>query len=392
MRRADKPAFPGILRGLAAGLLFCFCQPAAAAPARVVGVQIAVTPATYRDRKSFEARMEEAVAAAAAQSGRKPGEHLVLVLPEHLGSFLSFMDEIGPLYSAPTRPVVTSLQILGSPGFMLYHLKASAKGRNPAIFSTYYAFSNLLRYKAEAMWKVYTEVFSGLAKRHRAIIVAGSISVPRPEDLGKMLAPVYGTAAVFGPDGALLGVARKVHPVLEETMFLTSSPVEDLKPIQTPAGRIGVLICSDSWFEDTYRSLKDAELLAIPSIGEGGHDVFPKGLKGFKDNQLDVAEATDPALPTVMQQLLTNGAPGRILLTRAAAAVQPLLTGRMWDLETGGPGLVVRAGKKVSVELVPSVKGKDTFPNYRWRPGAAKARPRPPAAPARAAAPAPASL
>lgn len=352
--------------GLAA-LLACRPAAAQAAPARVVGIQVAVSPSVYRSRESFARRMEEAVAAAAAQSGRKKGEHLVLILPEHLGSFLSFLGEIGPIYSAPSRPVVTSLQILGSPAFMAYHLKSCLQARNPRVFSTYFAFSNLLRFKAEEMWKVYTEVFSELAKKHSAIVVAGSISVPRPEDLGKPLAPIYGTTAIFGPDGSILGIARKVHPVLEETMFLTPSPVEDLKPIQTPAGRIGVLICSDSWFADTYRSLRDSDLLAIPSIGEGGHEVFPKGLRGFKDGQLDLADSASADLPSVLQLLLRNGAPGRIGLTRAGAAVQPLLTGSMWDLETGGPGLNVRrAGKKILVEMVPSVKGRDTFLNYLW--------------------------
>lgn len=350
---------------LPAALLLA-AAPAAAAPGvRVVGVQMAVSPSVYRDRGTFERRLEEAVSEAVRQSGRRPGEELLIILPEHLGTFLTFSGEAWPIYKAPTRPVVTVLQILTNPRFMLYHLRSALKAGNPRLFSTYFTFSNFLRYKAPGLWRTYTEVFSALARRHRVTLVAGSICVPRPEDIGRPLAPIYGTSAVFGPDGELAGIARKVHPVLEETMFLTPSPVEDLKPIRTRAGRIGVLICSDSWYGDTYRSLRDSDLLAIPSIGEGGHEVFPKGLRGIKDNQLDVAE-TGTGLPSVMEQLLKNGAPGRIRATRAAAAVQPLLTGRMWDLETGGPGLVVRAGRKVLVETVPSVEGRDTFLNYLW--------------------------
>jgi hypothetical protein len=381
MRKPRATKLLAAARGLAAAwLLLCVQSWALAAPARVVGIQIAVSPSVYRDRAAFERRLEEAVSAAVAQSGRKKGEQLVLVLPEHLGTFLSFLDEMGPIYSAPSRPIVASLQVLGNPAFMGYHLRSAAKAREPRLLSTYFVFSNLLRYKAESMWTAYTQVFSALAKRHRAIVVAGSICVPRPEDLGKLLAPIYGTSAIFGPDGAILGITRKVHPVLEETMFLTPSPVEDLKPIETPAGRIGILICSDSWFEDTYKSLRDADLLAIPSIGEGGHEVFPKGLKGFKDNQLDLADSASDELPSVLQLLMKHGAPGRIGLTRAVAAVQPLLTGSMWDLETGGPGLTVRrAGKRVSVEMVPSVKGQDTFLNYLWRPAKKNPLPRPPA-------------
>jgi hypothetical protein len=371
MRRPFKIPLPAGAKQLLLALLLPLGlapAPALAGHVRVVGIQIAVSPSIYRNRAAFERRLEEAVAAAVEQSGRKPGEELVLVLPEHLGTFLSFLDEMGPIYSAPSRPIVASLQVLGNPGFMAYHLRSAIKAREPRILATYFVFSNLLRYKAEGMWTAYTQVFSALAKRHKVTLVAGSICVPRPEDLNRLLAPVYGTSAVFGPDGAILGIARKVHPVLEERMFLTPSPVTDLKPIKTRAGRIGVLICSDSWYADTYRSLRDSDFLAIPSIGEGGHEVFPKGLRGFKDNQLDVEDSPGANSVSVLGHLLKNGAAGRILLTRAVAAVQPLLTGRMWDLETGGPGMTVRrAGKNVSVEMVPSVAGRDTFLNFLWR-------------------------
>ena len=362
-----KQLLPGAL--LLAALLPLRPLPARAAPAqaRVVGIQIAVSPHIYRSRRVFEARLEEAVSAAVRQSGRRPGEELVLVLPEHFGTFLSFLDELGPIYSAPSRPVVAGLQVLTSPRFMAYHLKSAWKARNPGILATYFVFQNLLRYKAEGLWKTYTEVFSALARRHKAIIVAGSICVPRPEDLGRLLAPIYGTSAVFGPDGSILGIARKVHPVLEETMFLTPSPAADLKPIKTPAGLLGVLICSDSWFEDTYLSLRGAGFLAIPSISEGGHAVFSKELKGIKNNQLDVAEPQGGGPGSVMSQLLARGAAGRIFLTGASGAVQPLLSGRMWDLESGGPGILVRrTGKTVALEFVDSIEGRDTFMNFLW--------------------------
>lgn len=351
-------------------LLLAGGLPAAspAATVRVVGIQLAISPAVYRSSASFAARLEEAVSAAVRQAGRRPGDELVVILPEHTGTFLSFLDEAGPIYSAPSRPLVTGLQIITSPRFMVYHLKCAFLARNPRIFSTYFTFSNLLRYKAEGMWKNYTEISSSLARRHRVTLVAGSISVPRPEDLGRPLAPIYGTSAVFGPDGGLLGIARKVHPVLEENMFLTAAPAAELKPIRTRAGRIGVLICSDSWYEDTYRSLKDAQLLAIPSIGEGGHEVFDKGLRGFRDHQLYLSGSGDKSVPSVLEQLMKNGAPGRISLTRAVAAVQPLLSGAMWDLKTGGPGLAVkRSAGKVLVEMIPSADGRDTFLNFVWK-------------------------
>lgn len=339
-----------------------------AAMVRVVGVQLAISPSVYRSSMTYAARLDEAVGAAVAQSGRKPGEELVVILPEHVGTFLSFQDEASAIYGAPTRPLVAAFQVLTSPRFMLYHLKSCFLPGGPRFLSTYGTFSNILRYKARVMWTTYVDVASALARKYRITLVPGSTCVPRPEDLDKPLAPIYGTAAVFGPEGELLGIVRKVHPVLEENMFLTAAPAAELKPIRTRAGRIGVLICSDSWYEDTYRSLKDAQLLAIPSIGEGGHEVFDKGLRGFRDHQLYLAGSGDKSVPSVLEQLMKNGAPGRISLTRAVAAVQPLLSGAMWDLKTGGPGLAVkRSAGKVLVEMIPSADNRDTFLNFAWK-------------------------
>lgn len=76
----------------------------------------------------------------------------------------------------------------------------------------------------------------------------------------------YNTAVLIGPKG-LVGKYRKIHPW---------HPSEDLLPVEigdlgypvfdTSIGKIGILICYDTWFPEPSRisTLKGAEIIAVP--------------------------------------------------------------------------------------------------------------------------------
>lgn len=110
---------------------------------------------------------------------------------------------------------------------------------------------------------------SGLARRHRIVLVAGSI-FERASDAELP----FNTCAVFGEDGALLGSYRKIHlfdveipgavSVREsERVGAGTTPV----CVDTSVGRLGLSVCYDLRFPELYRRLVDdgAELLCVPS-------------------------------------------------------------------------------------------------------------------------------
>jgi predicted amidohydrolase len=76
---------------------------------------------------------------------------------------------------------------------------------------------------------------------------------------------IYNSAVVIGPAG-LLGVFRKVHLWDQENRFFTPGdlgfPVLDL-----PFGRLGVFICYDGWFPESYRAcaLRGADVICVPT-------------------------------------------------------------------------------------------------------------------------------
>lgn len=76
---------------------------------------------------------------------------------------------------------------------------------------------------------------------------------------------LYNAAAVIGPDG-LLGVYRKMHLWNEENRFFARGDL-GFPTFELPFGRIGVLICYDGWFPESYRmcALQDADIVCVPT-------------------------------------------------------------------------------------------------------------------------------
>ena len=58
-----------------------------------------------------------------------------------------------------------------------------------------------------------------------------------------------------------------MFPTRHELSYLNNGRGERLQVLDTPAGRLGVLIGTDSWYPDTYATLVEqgVELLAIPA-------------------------------------------------------------------------------------------------------------------------------
>lgn len=99
--------------------------------------------------------------------------------------------------------------------------------------------------------------WSEAAARHGIHIVAG---INERADAG-----LFNAAVVIGPSGHI-GTYRKVHLWNQENRFFL--PGDGGFPVfDTPLGRIGVLICYDGWFPESYRecALKHADMICVPT-------------------------------------------------------------------------------------------------------------------------------
>ena len=116
-----------------------------------------------------------------------------------------------------------------------------------------------------------TEWLGGLA-RELSIVIVGSLFERRAAGL------YHNTAVVLEADGSFAGRYRKAHipddPAYYEKFFFTPGD-DELRPIETSVGRLGVLVCWDQWYPEAARlmALAGADLLLYPTaIGRSAED------------------------------------------------------------------------------------------------------------------------
>jgi predicted amidohydrolase len=142
---------------------------------------------------------------------------------------------------------------------------------------------------------------------------------------------------------------RKAFPISIELPFTTPAPVAELPAFDTPAGRLGVLICADSWYPAAYERLRahGVELIAVPSDGvtkeawEGlwrGYDGAPA--------PADVDPA-DVGVLTEAQAWRKYALAGRISQAGARCGINVFLRGELWDLGAHGGCATVVGGAAV---------------------------------------------
>lgn len=112
----------------------------------------------------------------------------------------------------------------------------------------------------------------GRLARDLSVVIVGSLFERRAAGL------YHNTAVVLEADGTLAGRFRKAHipddPAYYEKFYFTPGD-DDLRPIGTSVGRLGVLVCWDQWYPEAARlmTLAGAELLLYPTaIGRSAED------------------------------------------------------------------------------------------------------------------------
>lgn len=93
---------------------------------------------------------------------------------------------------------------------------------------------------------------------------------------------LFNACALFDPQGEIIARYRKVHPEIES--FIT--PGRELKPFDTPLGRVGFLICSDRHTVDNFSTLgvQGVKIIFIPMYGGLDPDTLPTLRQRARDN------------------------------------------------------------------------------------------------------------
>ncbi|WP_423357309.1 carbon-nitrogen hydrolase family protein [Pseudomonas citronellolis] len=327
-------------------------QGAPSARGNLLGVQPELYAPDYQNVERL--RLKLAAYLEKARSEGLLGPRTVVVFPEHIGTWLVAAGEKPEVYQA--RHLAEAMQWMAvSNPVKLARGWLIAKGRD--------RFTDaLFRMKAVDMAHDYQTLFGGLARQFGVTLVAGSIVLPNPKVEDGVLVTgngsLYNASLVFGSDGRPLGQPqRKVFPIDDEKPFIRAGHSDNLQVLDTPAGRLGVLICADSWYPINYAVLasEKVELLAVPAFltGNGQWRQPWRGYNGARtpsDVQLKPGELSEGQ---AWQQLALGG---RLAASGAQAGIAVFLRGQLWDLGSSGPGLVVDRGGQQLAEDGPGAR------------------------------------
>jgi predicted amidohydrolase len=317
-------------------------QGAPADRGNLLGIQPELFPTDYQSPERLHRKL-----AAYLQTARDQGflnDKTVVVLPEHIGTWLMINDEKDELYQAATLKEAMNWLAASNPVAFIRAL-VSAQGDNR--FDDAY-----LRMKADRMARAYQALFGGLAKEFGITLVAGSIVLPEPSvsegELKIGSGALYNASLVFGSDGRPIGQPqRQRHPVFEQKDVLGAAPPDTSHIIDTPAGRLGVLIGSDSWYPEHYRQLNDlgAQLIAVPAFIIG-RDTWDKPWGGYKGLSTPSEVSLKPGEVSEGQAWHRLTLISQLPMSQARGGVSVFLRGQFWDSGSAGQSFISHNGQQ----------------------------------------------
>src|SRR5690554_3019050 len=288
---------------------------------QLVAVQMRLNLADYWTREAFEGKVREQMDAVAAATD--PTLPTLVVFPEDVGLMLVVQGMERRLAGIDSIATAIETAVRANTVPLLWTRLIRRTSFVPA----------LLLNKNRRMAETYFEVFSAAARDYGVYLVAGSAPLPpyRIEDgvvlwqRGPTRHRVRNTSYLFGPDGLVIGKQDKVELIeLEREAALDLEPgsLADLQVFDTPVGRIGIAICLDAFVPEVVDRLTalGAQVLVQPSANPGPWNEWQQGdwLRGSH------------------AQAAVDG--------RFAYAVNPMLTGPLWDVAFFGQSAIVGRG------------------------------------------------
>ncbi|MFI5384930.1 MAG: nitrilase-related carbon-nitrogen hydrolase [Fimbriimonadales bacterium] len=327
----------------------------------LVAIEPWMTPRDYSSERAFQYKLGSYFEAAKRKGFLR--SNTVVVLPEYLGTWLVVVDEKREVYSRGSKEeAMRDLALSNLPAAIWQAVRSSSPDR------MLYA---VLSFKSDTVAGIYDRTLSRLAQDYGVTVVGGSVVLQSPSiRAGHLVAgqgDLYNVTPVYKPTGeAYSSLVVKCFPTKDEKPFLAEGRVEDLPVFDTPAGRIGVLICADSWFPKCHAAMlqKGAQVVVSPTFGPERKvlDGIWKGYSGWP-NPPDVDG--DPGRITEREALHRYGLGGRLAASGIPAGMTSCLSGRLWDMHLDSLCIFVAEGKEQST---PEVEGATIANLWLTRP------------------------
>jgi predicted amidohydrolase len=312
----------------------------------ILGIQPFMNPSDYASEENFTAALDSYLST--AKINGLLNKNTIVVFPEYIGTWLLFAGEkFGFIKSNKIDDLVNQLITLYPKDFSKY--LAISKERDNVLAA-------IFRLKSEVIAKMYQNSFSQMAKNYSISIVAGSVILSNPSvNGGKLIiqnGPLYNISAVFNQDGNIYPyLVKKIYPVPAEIGFVTPGSLADLKVIEVPTGKLGVLVCGDSWYKDPYKKMRDegADFIVVPSyLNE--NNIWGKPWKGYPEYATEAYDKSDIGKITEGKAWGKYALEGKIHLTKATKGVNVFLKGNLWDMGAdSGYSMAIAESKLIEI-------------------------------------------
>ncbi|RHX79815.1 nitrilase-related carbon-nitrogen hydrolase [Leptospira yasudae] len=317
----------------------------------LLGVQPWMTPIDYSEEENFRNKIESYI-----ETAQKRGfinSKTIVVFPEYLGTWLVVTEEKESVISATKIEEAMQTLVLSNVYSFVWNL-LKAKGKDSVRDA-------LFRMKSEKMASIYTRTFSELARKYKITIVAGSILLPEPSVVDGVLQIGNGSlkngSFVFTSDGKVAeNSPLKIYPIEDEKTFVEATSIDELKVLSVPAGKIGVLVCADSWFPEVYDTFKkqNVDFVLVPSYvaPDNAMAAVWKGYNGASNPKDVLTQDVDRI--TEGEAWLKYALGGRMSKSGATHGINVFLRGSLWDLGSDGETIWV---KRSTAKTFPRIHG-----------------------------------
>jgi predicted amidohydrolase len=277
--------------------------------------------AVFETREAFEAEARRFLRQAQAKAAQ------LAIFPELVGLMLA-----PPLISGVKKGLIKRVAQArhSEASFMAQRVGSVSKAAAGALGGGFRgSLARLLRKNGDQLEAVYLETFGALAREFEMCIAGGSLYLYDPES-----ETVRHRAYLFNAEGEVLGFQDKLNLSVDEVDL--ASPGNDLAAIETPFGRVGLLLGQDAMYPELARGLaiQGADLLiglvANPGVASAAVIRSALALRA-EENQVFVA-ASFLLGPNLLGQGSQNTYFGR------SALLAPI------SLTPKGDGIVMQAG------------------------------------------------
>jgi hypothetical protein len=310
----------------------------------VIGINAYMVPQDYASRDHFYAKLDGYMQQCKEKNWFNPRS--VVIFPEYIGAWLVVEGEKRSVYEKPTIDEALTGFVLSNFFSYIHSWFLSPDSAQDKVKHSVFAM------KGERMASIYRRVFSDLSKKYGVTIIAGSILLQEPDVRKNRIILHNGSleniTAVFNPDGTMQPkLSRKAFPIGDELPFVKKCPPSDLPVYDLPIGKTSVMICADSWYPESYKTVKQdgLQLIAVPSYTTIDKSMGSKwvGYSGF-DEPVDV-DTTDIGKITLRDAWLKYTMPERIKSINTPYGMTVSLRGKLWDLGTDGELIVYNRGQ-----------------------------------------------